>query len=167
MLLILKYLDNPQLDRELRFFPLTTIEELADLTSSTQIKLSSNHGVLLPVICKIVNLSLEQADYLEKAVLLPHLKKSSLDHQGHHWITILKMISKVNEKVVVSCLNHYLEENNVSDSFQSAYKRYHSCKTALLCALDSEQCVVLLTLDLSLILWTITSCFSLWKIDLV
>ena len=67
----------------------------------------------------------------------------------------LKMISKVTEKVAGTRLNHYLEVNNLSELYLSAYKINHSCETALLrvqndilFALDSNKCVVLLTLDL-------------------
>ena len=60
------------------------------------------------------------------------------------------------EKTVASRLISYLDENNLHEPFQSAYKRYHSCETALirvqndiLRALDSRNCTVLLLLDLS------------------
>ena len=50
----------------------------------------------------------------------------------------------------------YLEENNLNEPLQSAYKQYHSCETALvrvqndiLLSIDNQQCVVLLLLDLS------------------
>ena len=66
------------------------------------------------------------------------------------------MVYKVIEKTVASRLISYLDENNLHEPFQSAYKRYHSCETALiraqndiLRALDSHNCVVLLLLDLS------------------
>ena len=70
---------------------------------------------------------------------------------------ILKMVSKVIEKVVAVRLNRYLEENNLNEPLQSAYKQYHSCETALvrvqndiLLSIDNQQCVVvLLLLDLS------------------
>ena len=117
---------------------------------------------LLPVICKIVNLSLESGympPTLKKAVLSPTLKKPALDHEefaNFRPISNLKMVSKLIEKVVSSCLIGYLDENNLQELFQSAYKRYHSCETALLrvqndilCALVSHNCVVLLLLNLS------------------
>ena len=117
---------------------------------------------LLPVICKIVNLSL-QSGYmlptLKKAVLSPTLKKPALDYQefaNFRPISNLKMVSKVIEKGVSSRLIGYLDENNLQKLFQSAYKRYQSCETALLRvqndilrALDSHNCVVLLLLNLS------------------
>ena len=66
------------------------------------------------------------------------------------------MVSKIIEKVVAVRLIRYLEENNLNDPLQSAYKQYHSCETALvrvqndiLLSIDNQQCVVLLLLDLS------------------
>ena len=53
-------------------------------------------------------------------------------------------------------MNHYLEVNNLSEVHPSAYKINYSCETSLLrvqndflFALDSSNCVALLTLDLS------------------
>ena len=66
------------------------------------------------------------------------------------------MVSKIIEKVVAVRLNRYLEENNLTEPLQSAYKQYHSCETALvrvqndiLLSIDNQQCVALLLLDLS------------------
>ena len=60
------------------------------------------------------------------------------------------------EKVVASRLIHYLELNHLDKPLQSAYKRFHSCETALvrvhndlLRAVDNRCCAVLLLLDLS------------------
>ena len=71
-------------------------------------------------------------------------------------VSNLKMISKVTEKVAATRLNHYLKVNNLSELYQSAYKINHSYETALLrvqndilLALDSNNCVAVLTLDLS------------------
>ena len=38
------------------------------------------------------------------------------------------MVSKIIEKVVAVRLNRYLEENNLNEPLQSAYKQYHSCE---------------------------------------
>ena len=122
----------------------------------------NNLDVLMPIICRIVNLSLENSQVpsaLKVAVLQPLLKKPSLDHEifkNFRPVSNLKMTSKTTEKVVAVRLNHYLEENNLCEPLQSAYKKYHSCETALLrvendilCALDDNKYVVLLMLDLS------------------
>ena len=52
-------------------------------------------------------------------------------------------------------LTDYLCDNDLNESLQSAYKKHHSCETALLRvqndilkSIDNKQCVVLLLLDL-------------------
>ena len=48
-------------------------------------------------------------------------------------VSNLSFLSKVIEKVIsISILGHILD-NNIVDSFQSAYRAGHSCETALLC----------------------------------
>ena len=166
-------LDTPQFDCELSSLAPTSIEELSDMIRPTASKSCSldplpsqlvvnNLDVLMPIICRIVNLSLENSQVpsaLKVAALQPLLKKPSLDHEifkNFRPVSNLKMTSKTTEKVVAVRLNHYLEENNLCEPLQSAYKKYHSCETALLrvqndilCALDDNKCVVLLMLDLS------------------
>jgi hypothetical protein len=68
----------------------------------------------------------------------------------------LKVVSKSIEKVVSVRLNDHLESNCLNETFQSAYKRFHSCEIALvrvqndiLNAVDNRRCVALLLLDLS------------------
>ena len=53
-------------------------------------------------------------------------------------------------------LSKYLESNKTFSSFQSAYRKFHSCETAItkitndiLSSLDNKQCSFLLFLDLS------------------
>ena len=116
----------------------------------------------------MVNLSLETGSLppsLKEAVLTPLLKKPSLDHEtlaNFRPIPNLKMVWKIIEKVVAVRLNRYLEENNLNEPLQSAYKQYHSCETALvrvqndiLLSIDNQQCVVLLLLDLSAVFDTV------------
>ena len=65
-------------------------------------------------------------------------------------------MSEVIEKVAAMRLTDYLCDNDLNESLQSAYKKHHSCETALLRvqndilkSIDDKQCVVLLLLDLS------------------
>lgn len=165
--------DTPKLDCELTTLSLTTVKELSEIIGKTASKsccldplpsrlLVPHLNDVLPVICKMVNLSLETGSLppsLKEAVLSPLLKKPSLDHEtlaNFRPISNLKMVPKIIEKVIAVRLNRYLEENNLNEPLQSAYKQYHSCETALvrvqndiLLSIDNQQCVVLLLLDLS------------------
>ena len=59
-------------------------------------------------------------------------------------------------------LTDCLCDNDLNESLQSAYKKHHSCETALLRvqndilkSIDNKQCVVLLLLDLSAVFDTV------------
>ena len=72
---------------------------------------------------------------MKNAVLSPLLKKPSLDFEifsNFRPVSKLKFLSKVIEKVAAMRLTNYLCDNNLNESLQSAYKKDHSCETALL-----------------------------------
>ena len=117
---------------------------------------------LLPAITRIVNLSLKSGlmpSSLKTAALSPILKKQSLCEdilKNYRPISNLPMVSKCIEKVVASRLNDYIDDQNLGEIFQSAYKKRHSTETALirvqndiLQAIDNKDCVILMLLDLS------------------
>jgi hypothetical protein len=117
---------------------------------------------LAPVLTNIVNLSLLSAeipDQLKLAVLKPLLKKPSLDHRefkNFRPISNLQFVSKSIERVAARQLIDYLDTNQLHEPFQSAYKRHHSSETALIrvhndimMAIDNNQSVILLLLDIS------------------
>ena len=71
-------------------------------------------------------------------------------------ISNLPFLSKILEKVVLHQLLAHLQENNLCNPFQSAYRTVHSTETALLCLVndllnttDEDKISVLLLLDLS------------------
>jgi hypothetical protein len=71
-------------------------------------------------------------------------------------VSTLSFISKLIERVVFSRLSDYLVSNKLLDPFQSAYRRFHSCETALLkimndafLAVDNKKVSILTLLDLS------------------
>ena len=68
----------------------------------------------------------------------------------------MKVLSKIIEKSVALQLNNYLMTNNRHGNFQSAYKVHHCTETVLvkvqddiLRAIDGNEAVILLMLDLS------------------
>ena len=117
---------------------------------------------LLPVITKIVNLSLSSSvmpDKLKEAILSPRLKKALMDSEIlKHFrpVSNLTFVSKLIERVVAGQMNTYMRTNDLNEKMQSAYKTLHSTETALirvhndiLCAIDGRKAVVLVLLDLS------------------
>ena len=117
---------------------------------------------LLPIITKIVNLSMSQgivpAD-LKKALLVPLLKKNGLDIEIlKHFrpVSNLTYISKLIERLVACRFLRYIFENNLQEILQSSYTKFHSTETALLKvqndvleAIDGKKCILLVLLDLS------------------
>ena len=117
---------------------------------------------LLPIITKIVNLSLSAGHFptqLKSAIVKPLLKKSTLEpdiFKNFRPVSNLSFVSKVIEKVIAAQLLQHMKENNLLDKMQSAYKSGHSTETALLrvhndimMAVDKGKHVFLVLLDLS------------------
>ena len=117
---------------------------------------------LLPVITKIVNLSLSTGVFpvsYKIAHIIPLLKKCNLDKENlsnYRPISNLTFVSKVNDGVVSKQLNDYLHANHLYTRSPSAYRKLHSMETAMLrvmndmlCAVDKHNQVALVLLDLS------------------
>ena len=93
------------------------------------------------------------------AVLSPCLKKPDADHNqfsNFRPVSNLCLISKIIETAVAVQLTNPVANHHMDEMFQSAYKVFHSTETALvkvhndiLCAVDNNDSVVLLLLDLS------------------
>jgi len=124
--------------------------------------LKACYSVLLPMLVKVVNLSLYSGTVpskLKEGACIPTIKKPAEDHESlsnYRPITNLCFLSKVIEKVVAKRLTRHLEDENLMEVFQSAYKSNHSTETALtrvhngiLCDIDRYNCVILILLDLS------------------
>ena len=121
-----------------------------------------NVNTLLPALTNIINVSLSSGVFppeLKTAIVKPLLKKPSLDKnelKNYRPISHLPFLSKLLEKVVLRQLLAHLEQNQLCNAFQSAYRAGHSTETALLrimndllCAMDQNKVSVLLLLDLS------------------
>ena len=98
-------------------------------------------------------------DTLKVAILSPILKKSDADFelfQNFRPISNLKVVSKLVEKAAAIQLIDHVMSHHLDEVLQSAYKNFHSTETALvkvqndiLCAMDNNESVILLLLDLS------------------
>ena len=139
---------SPPASCALSSFTVLTEEQLSSLVGSSKIKSSALDpvpahvlkeclSVLLPAMTKIVNLCIKSAlvpNCLKLALLNPLLKKPRLDFEiyaNFRPISNLVFISKVTEKVVASQLVDYVMQNDLDETFQSAYKQLHSTETAL------------------------------------
>ena len=116
----------------------------------------------LPYVKYIINTSLESGSFptsFKEALIKPKLKSYSLDKDmlnNYRPLSNLSFLSKALERCVLKQLVKHLESNSLFNDCQSAYRKFHSCETAItkitndiLLSLDNKQCSFLLFLDLS------------------
>ena len=67
--------------------------------------------------------------------VMPALKKPSLskdEMKNYRPLSNLNFVSKIIEKFIANRILSHLERNDLSNQYQSAYKKFHSTETALL-----------------------------------
>ena len=117
---------------------------------------------IAPVIKVIVNKALSSGCFpscMKSAIVKPLLKKSTLNPEifkNYRPVSNLSYVSKVIEKVIAARLLSHMQDQNLLDPFQSAYRSGHSTETALLRVhndilriIDNGSGVFLVLLDLS------------------
>ena len=91
---------------------------------------------VLPVLTDIVNRCLTTGympNVFKSALISPIPKKSKTPHfKNFRPISNLPFLSKVVERIVIDKLSTYCSDNDLNERYQSAYRRHHSCETALL-----------------------------------
>ena len=93
--------------------------------------------ILLPVITKVINLSLQRGsvgDQWKCALVHPLLKKLGLElvFQSFRLVSNLQYISKFDVKAVFSQTHEHMVVNEICPDLQSSYRQHHSTETALL-----------------------------------
>ena len=116
--------------------------------------------VLLPIITKMINLSLESglfADDWKCALVLPLLKKPGLDllYKNYRPVSNLQYVSKLTERMVFDQIHTHMMTHSLYPEFQSAYRKNHSTETALarvtndiLMKMNTQEVTLLVMLDL-------------------
>ena len=93
---------------------------------------------IVPIIIRIVKLSLNTGSFpkeFKSAFVKPLLKKSNLDSddlKNYRPISNLSFLYKLTERVIADRLLSHLSSHNLVSNFQSTYRKFHSCETALL-----------------------------------
>lgn len=117
--------------------------------------------VLAPVITNMINLSLTTGTVptnWKRALITPILKKPGSDITCSNFrpISNLDFCGKICEKSVAAQFLKHVNDNNLGENFQSAYKQGHSTETALLRvfndilhSIDNQKVTILVLLDLS------------------
>jgi hypothetical protein len=116
---------------------------------------------VLPIITKIVNLSLTQGTFAaswKEAVVRPLVKKlgHELSLSNYRPVSNLPFLSKVLEKAALQQFMHHCNTNALLPDYQSAYRQNYSCETSLtdlvddlLWAMEKQQVTALIAIDLS------------------
>ncbi len=117
---------------------------------------------LLPVITSIINNSFRSGLFplpLRQAVIAPLIKKPTLNPdllEHYRPVSNHPTLGKILEYPAVSRFKNHLQINNLTETYQSAYKSSHSTETALLrvkndmlIELDRGNTIMLVLLDLS------------------
>ena len=92
---------------------------------------------ILPLITKIVNLSLSEGQFVRSwktAVVWPLLKKLGLQliKSNFRLVSNLSFISKIIERCMLLQLSDHCNNYSLQPDYQSAYREHYSCKTAVL-----------------------------------
>ena len=117
--------------------------------------------VLLPVITKMVHISLESGHFpsaWKEVLVRPILKKNGLDIvlKNYRPVSNLSFISKVTERTVFLQIDNHSRKHDLYRSLQSTYRKNNSTETALLkvtndtlLEMNSRHAVLLMLLDLN------------------
>ena len=117
-------------------------------------------SILVP-ITHLINMSLKSGEFSLKwkeAIIRPLLKKSGLDCilNNYRPVSNLPFLSKVIEKAVLLQFGEHCDNNKLMAEYQSAYRPYHSCETAvvkltndLLWNMERQQLTLIVATDLS------------------
>ena len=157
----------------LTHFDLVNDDDVVDLISKSATKscvldpiptcyVKQNLLTFVYVIKCIINMSLSTGvfpDVLKQAIINPIIKKQTLDanvFKNYRPVANIPFISKLIEKHVFKCINEHMDNNNLGENLQSAYRPRHSTETALLHvknnimhSIHNQQGVFLVLLDLS------------------
>ena len=117
---------------------------------------------IAPVLVNVINASIATGslpELMKVAHVRPLLKKPSLEIEflkHYRPVSNLSFLSKVLEKVVAERLTRHLQDNNLHEVMQSAYRPRHSTESAILRvtsdilrAVDRQRMTILVLLDLS------------------
>jgi len=119
----------------------------------------------LPLLTILVNKIFRDglSPQLKMSVIHPLYKKSKLDSEllsSYRPVANLPFLAKLVEKLIASRITKHLEMSNKMDVNQHAYKKMHSCETALLTLLNEAFQAIDKGLVLPLVLLDLTAAFD-------
>ena len=110
-----------------------------DQIDTSIIKLIKNE--VLPAVTHMINLSITSRKFpstWKKSKIIPlHKKDDLLDPKNYRPVAIVRILSKILERIVFNQLISYLNENNLLHPNHHAYRAEHNTSTALIQMYDS------------------------------
>ena len=116
----------------------------------------------------MVNASIRSSTFpteWKTATVTPLMKKPDSDPEdvkNFRPVSNLSYISKLIEKIAMKQIDEHLDNNNLQEPLQSAYRSNHSTETALVkivndlrSEVDNKKCVLLVLLDMSAVFGTV------------
>ena len=92
---------------------------------------------LHPILLSIINQSITSGKFpaqLRQSIVNPHIKDEkgdSSNYKNYRPVSNTPFLGKLLEKIVLSQLNEHLEQYKLHGKFQSGYRKFHSCETAM------------------------------------
>ena len=139
--------------------------------------LKENIDIILPVLTKMVNLSLQSGvfpDEWKLALVIPLIKKLGLEliYQSYRPVSNLPFISKVVERAVIDQDTVHMQNNCPLPVDSSAYRQGHSTESALLkvhsdilANMESQKVTLLVLIDLSAAFDTVDHNIALTRLN--
>ena len=149
---------------EIKKLILSSSSKSCDLDPIPTSVLKNCLDILITPITDIINISMETSTFpqnFKEAHVRPLLKKTSLpknELKNYRPVGLsnLSFISKFLEKIVANRLQAHIKNNHLCNPLQSAYRKHHSTKSALLkvhndiiISMDKGEVTALTLLDLS------------------
>ena len=101
--------------------------------------------LLSPVLAYMVNKSFDESNVssnLKHAIVTPVIKAKNGNqdkYQNYLPVSSLPFVSKLLENIVLDQIQEHLWHNNLYGKYQSGYRQFHSCETALLKVISDIQ----------------------------
>lgn len=130
-------------------------------------------SLLQHILLHIINISLSNNVFphqLKTALVTPIIKdenKNAEDFKNYRPVSNLPFLAKLLETVMYIELNDYIESYSLHSKYQSAYRRFHSCETALVQVVDDIQQMISNKQHVSLVLLDSSSAFDTVDHDLM
>ena len=134
---------------------------------------------LLPLLVLIINKSMSEGEVpqsLKTALIRPLIKDFDEDRNSlanYRPVSNLPFVSKLLERVIHSRLDNHFNNNELNDEDQTAYSKYNSTETCLMCIqndilenMDNNRATILVMLDLSAAYDTISHDIFLKRLEM-